>query len=498
MEIKNNYSITNKVNYIDISELVLMDKNPRKISKENFERLKKSLQNNKEFFEARPIICSNRTGQNIIIAGNQRYRAAKELGMKKVPCVIMTLSEEKEKEINIRDNVELGEWDFDILKDCFNKNDLEDWGVEKDLLFSLEEEENNTDLTDWEETKKDLEQLTKKEWDEMVEIQQQLFTEYEEYRTDILKKGLYDIDINKKRAELLFLRSLYMNKRFLVNGNNAFHSNIIDIKRIKEKTTKTELINNYLSKDLKKFLYFSENLYISDVYKKGFFISAKGASKKEITDFPATTAKNIYNKFGNNGKVLDMCAGWGGRLTGFLLSNCKEYIGYDPNERVIKEDKELGDIYNKYVNKKFTLKNKMFEEAEEVENSFDLCFTSPQYFNTELYEGEKSSHIVYDTYEKWEQGFLKTMIIKCKKFLKKDGYLILNVEDTLYKISESVKKICKEYKFEFIGETVLGMKNHNIKEENKGETFYFFKNTQEELEGGFWTDEDKQLIFIKK
>ena len=130
MEIKNNYSITNKVNYIDIKELVLMDKNPRRISKENFERLKKSLQNNKEFFEARPIICSNRTGKNIIIAGNQRYKAAKELGMKKVPCVIMTLTEEKEKEINIRDNVELGEWDFDILANEFNEEDLKDWGVE--------------------------------------------------------------------------------------------------------------------------------------------------------------------------------------------------------------------------------------------------------------------------------------------------------------------------------------------------------------------------------
>ena len=151
MEIKNNYSITNKVNYIDIKELVLMDKNPRKISKENFERLKKSLQNNKEFFEARPIICSNRTGKNIIIAGNQRYRAAKELGMKKVPCVIMTLTEEKEKEINIRDNVELGEWDYDILANEFNEEDLKDWGVDTTVLMEdIEEQDEETDniLTD--------------------------------------------------------------------------------------------------------------------------------------------------------------------------------------------------------------------------------------------------------------------------------------------------------------------------------------------------------------
>lgn len=143
--------IKNKVSYININDIVLMDNNPRKISRENFERLKKSIKENKDYFEARPIICNNRTGQNVIIAGNQRYRAAKELKMKMIPCVIMTLTEEKEKEINIRDNVELGEWDYDILKTDWNVDNLEDWGVDTTgLMEDIEEQDEETDniLTD--------------------------------------------------------------------------------------------------------------------------------------------------------------------------------------------------------------------------------------------------------------------------------------------------------------------------------------------------------------
>lgn len=137
--------IINKVKYVPLKELTLMEHNPRSISRENFERLKKSIKDNKEFFEARPIIASNRTGQNVIIAGNQRYRAAKELKMKEVPCVIMTLTEAKEKEINIRDNVELGEWDYDILANYFEKEDLIEYGVDmSDVFDAIEEQEEET------------------------------------------------------------------------------------------------------------------------------------------------------------------------------------------------------------------------------------------------------------------------------------------------------------------------------------------------------------------
>lgn len=122
---------THQVEYREISELNELEGNPRTIKKDDFERLKKSLQDNQDYFEARPIILSDRTGKLVIIAGNQRYKAAKAIGLTEVPTVLLSgLSEEREREIVIRDNVENGEWDMDILANEWDTTDLKEWGAE--------------------------------------------------------------------------------------------------------------------------------------------------------------------------------------------------------------------------------------------------------------------------------------------------------------------------------------------------------------------------------
>ena len=121
---------THQVEYRAISELNELEGNPRTIKKDDFERLKKSIQENQDYFEARPIILSDRTGKLVIIAGNQRYKAAKAIGLTEVPTVLLSgLTEEREREIVIRDNVENGEWDFEILANEWDIESLQDWGV---------------------------------------------------------------------------------------------------------------------------------------------------------------------------------------------------------------------------------------------------------------------------------------------------------------------------------------------------------------------------------
>lgn len=130
--------IKNKVEYIDIKKLTLLENNPRQISKDNFEKLKKSIKDNPDYFEARPIICSDRTEKLVILAGNQRYKASKDLGLKQVPCIILhNLTEQKEKEIVIRDNVELGDWDYDLLANDWEIEDLKEWGVDVPVFDSV-------------------------------------------------------------------------------------------------------------------------------------------------------------------------------------------------------------------------------------------------------------------------------------------------------------------------------------------------------------------------
>lgn len=119
-----------QMKYRKIKELSELSGNPRKIDKKQFEILVASIQENREYFEARPLILSNRTGKLVIIAGNQRFKAAKHLKLADCPTFLMKgLTEAKEKEIVIRDNVSNGEWDWEILGKDWGVTDLSDWGV---------------------------------------------------------------------------------------------------------------------------------------------------------------------------------------------------------------------------------------------------------------------------------------------------------------------------------------------------------------------------------
>lgn len=117
--------------YRKLTDLKKLDNNPRRIKVADMEKLVNSIKDNPEYFEARPLILSDRTGELVILAGNQRYEAAKMMGLHEVPThLIKGLSEEKEREIVIRDNTTSGEWDFDELANSWSDLDLIDWGVD--------------------------------------------------------------------------------------------------------------------------------------------------------------------------------------------------------------------------------------------------------------------------------------------------------------------------------------------------------------------------------
>lgn len=123
----------------DLKTLVKLENNPRTIKELDFDKLKTSIKDNPDYFNARPIILSNRTGKLVIIAGNQRYEAALSLGLKEVPTyLIENLTEEREREIVIRDNVSNGEWDYEVLANEWDSVKLDDWGVD---VWQADEEE---------------------------------------------------------------------------------------------------------------------------------------------------------------------------------------------------------------------------------------------------------------------------------------------------------------------------------------------------------------------
>lgn len=119
-----------EVIYRKIESLSKLENNPRTITPEDMERLKESIRNNPDYLEAHPIVLSDRTGELVIIDGNQRYEACVQLGYDEVPTALLHgLTEEREREIIIRANVNNGKWDLSKLFE-WDYSELMDWGVE--------------------------------------------------------------------------------------------------------------------------------------------------------------------------------------------------------------------------------------------------------------------------------------------------------------------------------------------------------------------------------
>lgn len=151
-------------------------------------------------------------------------------------------------------------------------------------------------------------------------------------------------------------------------------------------------------------------------------------SKQSVSNFSPVSAKSIYNKFGNKGVVWDMSCGWGGRLFGFMGSDCKKYIGTDPS---LKTWKGLTKLYNDFRIKDVELHCIGSEDFTPEEKSIDLCFTSPPYFDTEKYSDELTqSFNKHNTKEKWVNNFLGKTIQNCFFGLKYSGFLIINIANT--------------------------------------------------------------------
>lgn len=132
-----------KVDYLKVSEY-----NPRKHDEVAKEQLKTSIQ---KYGLVDPLIAnSNQNRKNILIGGHFRLAVAKELGIKDVPVVFLDIADiEKEKELNLRLNKNVGEWDLELLKE-FDLGVLMEVGFgDEDLSQiwddSLETEDDNFD-----------------------------------------------------------------------------------------------------------------------------------------------------------------------------------------------------------------------------------------------------------------------------------------------------------------------------------------------------------------
>ena len=105
--------------------------NPRIIKDERFEKLKKSIKEFPKMMALRPMVINQ---DNIVLGGNMRLKALKELGYTELPDEWVKraedLTDEEARRFIIADNVGFGEHDWDMLANEWENAELKDWGID--------------------------------------------------------------------------------------------------------------------------------------------------------------------------------------------------------------------------------------------------------------------------------------------------------------------------------------------------------------------------------
>ena len=132
-----------KTQKISIRKVKSNPQNPRIIKDYKFKKLVNSIQQFPKMLEIRPIVVNS---DMIVLGGNMRLKASEEAGLKEVWVTqVDDLTPEQQQEFIIKDNSSFGEWDWDILANEWNVEDLKTWGLDvpkwEDVSFDTEIED---------------------------------------------------------------------------------------------------------------------------------------------------------------------------------------------------------------------------------------------------------------------------------------------------------------------------------------------------------------------
>lgn len=111
-----------------ISSIKQNPNNPRIIKDDKFKKLVQSIKDFPRMLEIRPIVVN---ADGMVLGGNMRLKACIEAGLKEVPVIDASdLTQEQQREFIIKDNVSGGEWDWEVLTNEWDQQQLEDWGLD--------------------------------------------------------------------------------------------------------------------------------------------------------------------------------------------------------------------------------------------------------------------------------------------------------------------------------------------------------------------------------
>jgi len=133
-----------KITKVAINEVKVNPNNPRLIKDDKFKKLVQSVKDFPEMLDIRPIVVN---ADMVVLGGNMRLKACKEAGLKEVPIIMADkLTEDQQREFLIKDNVSGGEWDWDILANEWEVEQLDEWGLDIPVNFEVELEAEEDDF----------------------------------------------------------------------------------------------------------------------------------------------------------------------------------------------------------------------------------------------------------------------------------------------------------------------------------------------------------------
>lgn len=179
--------------------------------------------------------------------------------------------------------------------------------------------------------------------------------------------------------------------------------------------------------------------------QKNIPIIGEAAARRSLNDlyfgsvpnFRPAAAIELFQHVGAT-SVLDPCAGWGGRCFAAMHLGIN-YTGFDTNDNLRGAYAAMITEYEK----ENTLNYVYFEDSSKADFSrvdYDCVFTSPPYWDRELYENMPQ----YQTKEEFNEKFLEPMIKNAYKHLKPGGTMCLNVPEKMYNVIKKLFRECDE------------------------------------------------------
>ena len=368
--------------------------NPRFIRDERYRKLKNSIEESPDMLSLRELLVFEHNGKYIIIAGNMRYRAAKELGYTETPCKIIPpeTSVETLKAYTIKDNSGFGEWDFDMLANEWNPEDLNKWGIDWDF-------KEDKDESDKKEEEKRIQKLVETFIIPPFSVLNTRSKEWQERRKEWIDLG---IKSELGRNENITYSDtaqppIYYQTKNILKG------------KLNRVPTHEEIVEELESKGIK--------------------------TQSSVSIFDPVLTEISYRWFNvKNGTILDPFAG--GSVRGIVAAKLgMQYIGNDLRKEQIDANKEnaktvLFDLDGRKTpiwTSGNSLEIDEILKAEKIDPKFDMIFSCPPYADLEVYSNDKRdlSNMEYGRF----MEIYREIIKKSCDLLKENRFAVFVVGD---------------------------------------------------------------------